>query len=68
MSQIGQASLFAPEGKLKNRVELQRISVAEARNALEKHHYLHRARTGRTGRFTPWRGLTSGMTGRLRCP
>jgi hypothetical protein len=44
---IGQTSLFPPEGKLRDRVELARITVADARHALEKYHYLHRTRTGR---------------------
>jgi len=44
---IGQMTLEMPTGKLRNRVELQRISTAQARFALERFHYLHRARTGR---------------------
>ncbi len=46
---IGQRSLFEPDksASLKHRVELQRISVADARFALEQFHYLRRARTGR---------------------
>lgn len=46
---IGQRSLFGPDktASLKHRVQLQRLSVANARFALEQHHYLRRARTGR---------------------
>jgi len=46
---IGQRSLFGPDkaASLKHRVELRRVSVADARFALEQRHYLRRARTGR---------------------
>jgi hypothetical protein len=46
---IGNRTLFAPDVSehLRNRVELQIVSLAEARQAFEKFHYLHRARTGR---------------------
>ncbi len=46
---IGQASLFQPDATLplRKRVEVQIITVAQARYALEKFHYLHRVRTGR---------------------
>lgn len=46
---LGQTSLFPPDktGKLRNRVQLEIITVAQARYALETFHYLHRVRTGR---------------------
>lgn len=45
---IGQSVMFATtEGKLRNRVELSLCGVADVRQALERWHYLHRARTGR---------------------
>jgi len=46
---IGQGSLFAPapELPLRQRVQVQIITVAQARYALEKFHYLHRTRVGR---------------------
>lgn len=42
-------SMFRPEqtARLRNRVQLQQISVADARYMLEQFHYLHRARAGR---------------------
>lgn len=46
---LGQQSLFAPDAELplRRRVEVQLISVAQARHTLEHFHYLHRCRTGR---------------------
>lgn len=46
---LGQLSLFAPDETLplRQRVQVEIISVAQARYALEKWHYLHRVRTGR---------------------
>ena len=45
---IGQISLFHDEKvKLKNRITLQLVPVADVRKILEKRHYLRRARTGR---------------------
>lgn len=46
---IGQASLFPPDVSLplRKRVEVQLISVADARYTLEQLHYLRRCRTGR---------------------
>jgi len=46
---IGQASLFTPDMTLplRKRVTVERITVAQARYALENFHYLHRTRTGR---------------------
>jgi hypothetical protein len=43
-----QLALFAPDkkDKLKNRVQLEIISTADARYMLEKFHYLHRSRVG----------------------
>lgn len=46
---LGQHALFAPDATLplRRRVEVTRVSVADARNILETRHYLRRARTGR---------------------
>ena len=46
---IGQGALFVPDATLplRKRVEVQIITVAQARYALETFHYLHRVRTGR---------------------
>ena len=46
---IGQGSLFVPDAALplRRRVSVEIITVAQARYALEKLHYLHRVRTGR---------------------
>lgn len=46
---IGQFALFAPDTALplRQRVQVELITVAQARFALETFHYLHRARTGR---------------------
>lgn len=46
---LGQAALFAPASDLplRQRVEVQVITTAQARYALETFHYLHRARVGR---------------------
>ena len=46
---IGQFSLFKPDETLplRQRVQVQLVSTEQARYALEKFHYLHRARVGR---------------------
>ncbi len=46
---IGQIALFAPDTALplRQRVQVEIITVAQARYALETFHYLHRVRTGR---------------------
>ena len=46
---LGQGSLFKPDETLplRRRVEVQLISTADARQVLERYHYLHRARVGR---------------------
>ena len=45
---LGQKSLFyTPKAKLKNRIILQPVEVADIRRILETRHYLKRARTGR---------------------
>ena len=45
---LGQTSLFyTPKAKLKNRITLQPVEVADIRRILETRHYLKRARTGR---------------------
>jgi hypothetical protein len=46
---LGQQSLFVPDHNLplRQRVTVEIITVAQARYALEKFHYLHRCRTGR---------------------
>ena len=45
---IGQLALFKPKGKrLRNRIEITPITVAQARYTLENLHYLKRCRTGR---------------------
>ena len=46
---LGQFTLFKPDetAKLRNRIQLEPISVADARYTLEQFHYLRRARTGR---------------------
>lgn len=45
---LGQMSLFAPDTTLplRRRVQLERITVAQARYTLETFHYLHRTRVG----------------------
>lgn len=41
-------SLFPPTGtKLKHRITLQRVELADVRYMLKRYHYLHRTRTGR---------------------
>jgi len=49
MVSLGQSKLFAPDhdAPLRDRVEVELVTVAAARQAFEKFHYLHRARTGR---------------------
>lgn len=46
---LGQISLFTPSPTLplRQRVDVQIITTAQARNTLETFHYLHRARVGR---------------------
>ncbi len=46
---IGQQALFVPDATLplRQRVQVEIITVAQARYALETFHYLHRVRTGR---------------------
>ena len=46
---LGQLSLFAPDKELplRQRVQVELITTAQARYTLEKWHYLHRCRTGR---------------------
>lgn len=46
---LGQQSLFAPDvtAPLKNRVQVEVISLADARYMLKEFHYLHRTRVGR---------------------
>jgi len=46
---IGQMAMFAPDATLplRQRVQVELISLAQARHTLEKFHYLHRTRTGR---------------------
>ncbi len=46
---IGQGALFVPDASLplRRRVEVEIITIAQARYALENFHYLHRCRTGR---------------------
>lgn len=46
---LGQQSMFAPEKELplRQRVQVEIITTAQARYTLEKMHYLHRCRTGR---------------------
>jgi hypothetical protein len=46
---LGQISLFQPTADLplRRRVSVEIVSAADARYALEKFHYLHRARVGR---------------------
>ena len=46
---IGQMSLFTPDKtlKLRNRVELVKVTTQDARYILEEFHYLHRTRVGR---------------------
>lgn len=46
---LGQMTLLAPlkTDKLRNRVQVEIVTTAQARHTLEKFHYLHRARVGR---------------------
>lgn len=47
---LGQMGLFppnAPNGKLKNRVQLEPVHISKVRIILENYHYLGRDRTGR---------------------
>jgi hypothetical protein len=46
---LGQFTMFAPSKDLplRQRVQLEIVSLEQARHTLEKYHYLHRARVGR---------------------